>query len=79
MGIEVAVVFYLWLIESPERHGADRLLFLGLEAQSGAQTTVGLIDIRELLAVGEDHLVDAGPFEGHEEVILIRWQISVAG
>ena len=67
--------------------GAERLevdvaswrIVLGLGAECVLQSVVGLVLECQLLAVVEHHLLDGGPFQGSEDIVLVGVDETVAG
>ena len=78
VGLHLCIV-YTRLVQLAERHGSTGLELFCLESQGGAPTVIRLIFERQFLAVAEHHLVNLRPFEGHQEVILVGGQVTVAG
>ncbi len=67
------------LREGCEEQGAGGLVLFGLQRDGGLESPFLLALEGELLAVVEHHLVDGGPLEGGEDVVLVGMHELVAG
>ena len=68
-----------WGVQCGKRHIAAGLVLLHLSVKSSFQSPVSLVIKGHLLAIVEHHLVGLGPLHGHNKVILICIQETVAG